>query len=81
MISRVTCHYQPTFWDALYACACPHKLTLLASSFRAKISLNPKVGVQFWFEVTQGSSICPVPFLRPFFSNIHYVCDVISRIF
>jgi hypothetical protein len=36
MISRVGRHYQPTLWDALKACACPLKLTLLASSFGAK---------------------------------------------
>jgi len=42
MTSRVGRHYQPTLWDALKACACPHKLTLLASSFGVKIS---KVGV------------------------------------
>ncbi len=45
MTYRIGRHYQPTLWDALKACACPHKLTLLASSFGAKISLNPKVGV------------------------------------
>jgi len=45
MTSRIGCHYQPTLWDAFKACACPHKLTLLASSFGAKVSLNPKVGV------------------------------------
>jgi len=33
MTSRVGRHYQPTLWDALKACACPCKLTLLASSF------------------------------------------------
>jgi hypothetical protein len=40
-------HYQPTLWDALKACACPRKFTLLAFRFKAKISLNPKVGVRF----------------------------------
>ncbi len=29
-------HYRPSLWDALKACACPHKLTLLASSFGVK---------------------------------------------
>jgi len=43
--SRVGRHYQPTFWDAFKTCACPRKLTLLASSFGLKVSLNPKVGV------------------------------------
>jgi len=47
MISRIGRHYQPTLWDALRACACPHKLTLLTSSFGVKVSLNPKVGVRF----------------------------------
>jgi hypothetical protein len=42
MTSYVGRHYQPTFWDALWACARPRrKLTLLASSFGAKISLSP----------------------------------------
>ncbi len=36
MTSRIGHHYQPTLWDALTACACPHRLTLLASSFGAK---------------------------------------------
>jgi len=45
MTSYIGRHYQPTLWDALKTCACPRKLTLLASSFRAKVSLNPKVGV------------------------------------
>jgi hypothetical protein len=47
MTSHVGRHYQPTFWDALEACACPRKLTLLASSFGVKVSFNPKVGIQF----------------------------------
>jgi hypothetical protein len=47
MISRVGRHYQPTLWDALKACACPRKLTLLASSFKVKVFLHPKVGVRF----------------------------------
>jgi hypothetical protein len=34
-------------WDAFKACACPRKLTVLAFSFGVKVSLNPKVGVQF----------------------------------
>jgi hypothetical protein len=53
MISRVGYHYQPTLWDALKACACPRKLTLLASFFGVKISFHPKVGVWFWFGLTQ----------------------------
>jgi hypothetical protein len=36
MTSRVGRHYQPTLQDALKACACPYKLTLLASSFGVK---------------------------------------------
>jgi hypothetical protein len=47
MTSCVGRHYQLTLWDAFKACACPRKLTLLASSFGIKISLNPKVGVRF----------------------------------
>jgi len=47
MTSRVSRHYQPTLWDALKACACPHKFTLLTSFLGVKVSLNPKVGV--WF--------------------------------
>jgi len=47
MTSRVGRHYQPTLWDALKACACPRKLTLLASAFGVKIFLHPKVGVRF----------------------------------
>jgi hypothetical protein len=43
--------------------------------FGAKIDFNPKVGVWFWFELTQRSSICPMPFLWLFSSNIHYVHD------
>jgi len=59
MTSRVGRHYQPTFWDALKACACPRKFTLLASSFGVKVSFNPKVGVRFWFGPTQ-----EVPFVQ-----------------
>ncbi len=77
MISHVIHHYQPTFWDALWACVCPHKFTLLASSFGAKISFNFKMGVRFWFELTQGNSIFPMPLLRFFSSNTHYVHNVI----
>jgi len=47
MTSHVGRHYQPTLWDALKACACPRKLTLLASFFGVKVSFNPKVGVRF----------------------------------
>jgi hypothetical protein len=36
MTSYVGHHYQPTLWDALEACACPRKLTLITSSFSAK---------------------------------------------
>ncbi len=61
MTSHIGRHYQPTLWDAVKACACPCKLTLLTSSFGVKVSLNPKVGVQFWFGPTQESSICPMP--------------------
>jgi hypothetical protein len=78
MISRVGRHYQPTLWDALKACACPCKLTLLASSFGVKVSLNPKVGVRFWFGPTQGSSICPMPTLTTLFALIYYFRDIIS---
>jgi hypothetical protein len=42
MTSHVGRHYQPTLWDALLARVCPHKLTLLTSSFGAKLSLAPK---------------------------------------
>jgi hypothetical protein len=42
MIFRVGRHYQPTLWDALKACACPCKLTLLASSFGPRFLLTPK---------------------------------------
>ncbi len=59
MTSCVGRHYQPTLWDALKACACPRKLTLLTSSFGVKIFLNPKVGVRFWFGPTQ-----EVPFVQ-----------------
>ncbi len=47
MTSRVGRHYQPTLWNALKACACPRKFTLLASSFTVKVFLNPKVKVRF----------------------------------
>jgi hypothetical protein len=47
MTPRVGCHYQPTLWDAFKTYACPRKLTLLASFFGVKISLHPKVGIQF----------------------------------
>ncbi len=36
MTSCVGRHYQLTLWDALKACACPRKLTLLASSLGVK---------------------------------------------
>ncbi len=78
MTSCVGRHYQPTLWDALKACACPRKLTLLASSFGVKVSLNPKVGVWFWFGPTQGSSICLMPALTTLFALIHYFHDTIS---
>jgi hypothetical protein len=68
MTSRVGRHYQPTLWDALWACACPPKLTLLASSFGTKISFSPKVGVRFWFGFTQNNSICPCHLTTPFLS-------------
>jgi len=61
MSSCVVHEYQPTFWDALKACACPYKLTLFDSSFGVKVSFNPKVGVRFWFGPTQESSICLMP--------------------
>jgi hypothetical protein len=47
MTSYVGRHYQPTLWDVLKACAYLRKLILFASSFTAKVFLNPKVGVQF----------------------------------
>ncbi len=59
MTSRVGRHYQPTLWDAFKACACPRKLTLLASSFGVKVSLNSTIRVQFWFGPTQ-----EVPFVQ-----------------
>ncbi len=69
MISCVGRHYQPTLWDALWACARPCKLTLLASSFGTKISLSLTVGVRFWFGLTQKNSICPCHLTTPL-SNI-----------
>jgi hypothetical protein len=68
MTSRVGRHYRPTLWDALWACARPRKLTLLASSFGAKISPSPQIGVRFWFGLTQESSICPCHLTTPFLS-------------
>ncbi len=65
MTSRVGRHYQPTLWDALKACARPCKLTLLASSFGAKVSFHPKVGIRFWFGPTQESFICPMSLDNP----------------
>jgi hypothetical protein len=35
------------------------------------------LGVRFWFELTQGNSIFPMPLLRFFSSNTHYVHNVI----
>ncbi len=70
MTSCVGRHYQPTLWDALWACAHPRKLTLLASSFGTKIFLSPQVGVRFWFGLTQESSICPCHLTTRPFSNI-----------
>ncbi len=66
MTSRVGRHYQLTLWDALKACACPHKLTLLTSSFGVKISLHPKIGVQFWFGLTQEVSFVPCQTSQPY---------------
>jgi len=65
MISHIGRHYQPILWDALKAYACPRKLTLLASSFGIKVSLNPNVGVRFWFGPTQ-----EVPFVQCQFNNL-----------
>jgi hypothetical protein len=62
MTSRIGRHYQPTFWDALETYACLRKLTLLTSSFGAKVFHNPKMGVWFWFGLMQKSSICPCHF-------------------
>jgi hypothetical protein len=45
MIFHVGRHYQLIFWDAFYACVRPRKLTLFTSSFGAKVSLNPNVGI------------------------------------
>ncbi len=59
MTSRIDHHYQPTLWDALWACAHPRKLTLLASSFGVKVSPHSNVGIRFWFGFTQRSFICP----------------------
>jgi hypothetical protein len=88
MTSRVGRHYQPTLWDALKACACPRKLTLLASSFGAKFP-QPQIGVWFWFGPMQDSSICPMPFDNPIctytkFSwynlleifNLYFICNL-----
>jgi hypothetical protein len=47
MTSCIGRHYQLTLWDALKACACPCKLTLLASSFRVEVSFNPKARIRF----------------------------------
>jgi hypothetical protein len=66
MTSNIDRHYEPTLWDALKACACPHKLILLASSFGAKVSHNPKVGIRFWFGPMQQNSICPMPTWQPY---------------
>ncbi len=78
MISCVGRHYQPTFWDALKACAWPRKLTLLDSSFRVRVSLNPKVGVWFWFGPTQ-----EVPFVQCQLDNLicsYTLFDVIQSL-
>ncbi len=68
MTSHVATVTNQPFWDALWACARPHKLTLLASSFGAKISFRPNVGVRFWFGLTQGSFIRQFPF---YILNVH----------
>jgi hypothetical protein len=84
------------FWDALWACAHPHKLTLLASSFGAKISLNPHLGIRFWFGLTQKCSICPCHLTTPLLSyslclwcnflevlklSLHFTCNLMWYIY
>jgi hypothetical protein len=64
MTSRVGHHYQPTLWDALKACACPRKLTLLASSFAAEFP-QPQGRSPILIWPTQDNSICPMPFDNP----------------
>jgi hypothetical protein len=82
MTSRVGRHYQPTLWDALKACACPLKLTLFASFLGIKISLNSKRGIRFWFGLTQGSFICPMPFDNPIYNYSWYnLLEVLSLYF
>jgi hypothetical protein len=79
MISHVGHHNQPTnpLGCTLNICAHPRKLTLLTSSFGAKISFSPQVGVSFWFELMQGGSICPMPLLQLFSSHTYYVHNAI----
>jgi hypothetical protein len=40
--------------------------------------LNPKVGVRFWFELTQDGSICPMPFENPICTYTQDSHDTIS---
>ncbi len=72
MTSCVGCHYQPTLWDALWTCARPRKLTLLASSFGAKVFPSPNVRVWFWYGLMQKSSICPCHLTTPL---VHLLCS------
>ncbi len=73
MTSCVGRHYQPTLWDALWTCARPCKLTLLASSFKAEVFPRPNVGVRFWFGFTQRSSICPCHLITLFYTFLMFM--------
>jgi hypothetical protein len=76
MTSRIGRHYQPTLWDALKACACPHKLTLFASSFGSRFFLTPKwefdfdLGLRKKFHLSNAN-------LTTLFALIHYYRDTI----
>jgi hypothetical protein len=78
MTSRIGRHYQPTLWDALKACACPHKLTLFASSFGSRFFLTPKWEFDFDLGLRIEVPIVPCQLWHPFFALIHYFRDTIS---
>ncbi len=85
MTSCVGRHYQPTLWDALKACACPRKLTLFASSFGVNNSFHPKLGIRFWFGLTQEVPFVPCQTWQPICTHTLFswynLLEVLMRLF
>jgi len=59
----------------------PASSPYLPPLFGAKVSLNPKVGVQFLFGPTQESSICPMSFDNPIYTYTLFSWYNLSEVF